>query len=153
VRFVHNDYTEVSAPMRVRELMGHDAETLATGRYVFINVWRPLKGPITDEPLAVCDAPTIKPSNLIAATLRYEDRTGSIYSVCHDKEHRWLYLSEMQNNEIMLIKCFDSGLKGTTRYTAHTSFRRPDTELSITTRRSIEVRTIAFLGGNDKNAD
>jgi hypothetical protein len=104
-----------------------------------------LKGPVTDEPLTVCDAQTIKQSNLIPATLRYEDRIGSIYSVYQDKDHRWFYLSKMQNDEILMIKCFDSDASGTSRYTAHTSFRLPDADESVTTRRSIEVRTIAFF--------
>jgi hypothetical protein len=153
VRFVHNDYTEKSAPVRVKELMGKDAKTLIKGGYAFINVWRPLQGPVTDEPLAICDAATIKPPHLIAAALRYEDRTGSIYSVYHNKGHRWFYLSKMQDDEVMLIKCFDSSSSGTSRYTAHTSFRLPDAELSVTTRRSIEVRTIAFFGDNHTSAD
>jgi hypothetical protein len=51
----------------------------------------------------------------------------------------------MQNDEILMIKCFDSDASGTSRYTAHTSFRLPDADESVTTRRSIEVRTIAFF--------
>lgn len=69
VRFIHNDYTEKSAPVRIREIMGEKSEKLIQGRYAFVNVWRPLKGPVTDEPLTVCDAQTIKQSNLIGLPL------------------------------------------------------------------------------------
>ena len=153
VRFIHNDYTEESAPVRVREIMGEKSEKLIEGRYAFVNVWRPLQGPVTDEPLTVCDAQTIKQSNLVSATLRYEERTGSIYSVYQDEDHRWFYLSKMKDDEIMLIKCFDSDSNGNSRYTAHTSFRLPDADESLTTRRSIEVRTIAFFCDNDANGN
>ncbi|MGH7095102.1 MAG: CmcJ/NvfI family oxidoreductase, partial [Stellaceae bacterium] len=40
VRRVHNDYTELSAPKRVRDLMGDEAETLLQGRFAIIQVWR-----------------------------------------------------------------------------------------------------------------
>ncbi|MGR8922114.1 MAG: CmcJ/NvfI family oxidoreductase, partial [Gammaproteobacteria bacterium] len=35
VRFVHNDYTETSAPQRVRDLMGEEADALLRRRYAF----------------------------------------------------------------------------------------------------------------------
>jgi hypothetical protein len=35
---VHNDYTERSAPQRIRDLMGEQAEDLLHRRYEFINV-------------------------------------------------------------------------------------------------------------------
>ena len=41
---VHNDYTAWSAPQRVRDLMGDEAEELLQHRYAEINVWRPIRG-------------------------------------------------------------------------------------------------------------
>lgn len=52
---VHNDYTESSAPQRIRDLMGEEADALLGHRYEFINVWRPIRGPLRDAPLAMCD--------------------------------------------------------------------------------------------------
>ncbi|MGE3782008.1 MAG: CmcJ/NvfI family oxidoreductase, partial [Alphaproteobacteria bacterium] len=43
---VHNDYTAWSAPQRVRDLMGDEAEELLRRRYAEINVWRPIRGPL-----------------------------------------------------------------------------------------------------------
>src|SRR3954463_16547281 len=40
---VHNDYTELSAPQRIRDLMGDEAEDVLRRRYQFINVWRPIR--------------------------------------------------------------------------------------------------------------
>ena len=49
---VHNDYTEKSAPQRVRDLMGAEAEALLQRRYEIVNVWRPITGPLRDAPSA-----------------------------------------------------------------------------------------------------
>jgi hypothetical protein len=53
---VHVDHTAKSGPQRVRDLLTEDASNLLQGRVQIINVWRPIKGPVLDAPLAVCDA-------------------------------------------------------------------------------------------------
>src|SRR5437763_17043614 len=73
---VHNDYTAWSAPQRVRDLMGAEAEELLKHRYAEINLWRPIRGPLLRSPLALCDAQTLAEENLAASDLRYPDRTG-----------------------------------------------------------------------------
>lgn len=145
VRFAHNDYTERSGPQRVRDLMGDDAERLLEHRFTFINVWRPIRGPVLDLPLAVCDARSIEAADFIATDLKYEDRSGEIYSVRHSGAHRWFYISHMQPNKVMLLKCFDSAVDGRARFTAHCAFVDPAAPADALTRQSIEVRTIAFF--------
>ena len=53
--------------------------------------------------------------------------------------------SHMQPEEIMLLKCFDSAGDGRARYTAHSAFHHPAPAAGAPTRRSIEVRTLAWL--------
>lgn len=146
VRFAHNDYTERSGPQRVRDLMGEDAERLLEHRFTFINVWRPIRGPVIDIPLAVCDARSIAHDDFVATDLKYADRTGEIYSVRHNRAHRWFYISQMQPDEVMLLKCFDSMDDGRARFTAHSAFVDPAAPAEAPSRQSIEVRTIAFFG-------
>jgi hypothetical protein len=57
---VHNDYTAWSSPKRVRDLMGDEAEERLEHRYAIINLWRPIRGPLLDSPLALCDAQSLK---------------------------------------------------------------------------------------------
>jgi len=57
---VHNDYTLKSAPQRVRDLLPPtEAEELLSRRFAVINVWRPIRGPLQDAPIAICDARSI----------------------------------------------------------------------------------------------
>ena len=57
VKFAHNDYTLKSGPQRVRDLLPTaEAEERLKHRFAVVNVWRPIRGPVQDTPLAVCDA-------------------------------------------------------------------------------------------------
>jgi hypothetical protein len=109
VKFTHNDYTLKSGPQRVRELMGDEAEELLKHRFAEINVWRPIRGPVGESPLAVCDAQSMTLSDFIATDLKYRDRTGEVYSLAYSPNHRWYYFPKMQRDEVVLLKCFDSG--------------------------------------------
>jgi hypothetical protein len=141
---VHNDYTDTSAPQRVRDLMGAEAEALLQRRYEIINVWRPITGPLRDAPLAVCDARTVDPSDWVPSALIYRDRKGEIYAVHHNPAHRWLYVSDMMPDEALLLKCFDSARDGRARFAPHTAFEDPTAPADKLPRESIELRTLVF---------
>ena len=66
-RFAHADYTLWSAPQRVRDLFPADAEDRLKRRFMFVNVWRPIRGPVEDDALAVCDAQSIEQPDLVAS--------------------------------------------------------------------------------------
>jgi hypothetical protein len=145
VRFAHNDYTVKSGPQRVRELVGDaEAEELLKHRFAFINVWRPVRGPIEEFPLAVCDAQSMTLKDFVATDLKYRDRTGEVYSVAYNPAHRWFYFPQMRTNEALLLKCLDSD-EQRTRFTAHSAFEDPGSPPNAAPRESIEARTILFF--------
>ena len=47
-------------------------------------------------------------SRFVATDLIYPDRTGEIYYMKFNPAHRWFYAPAMRDDEIMLIKCYDS---------------------------------------------
>ena len=142
---VHNDYTAWSAPQRVRDLMGDEAEEVLKHRYAEINLWRPIRGPLLRSPLALCDAQTLSEENLVASDLRYPDRTGEIYAVTFNPGQRWYYFPKMTADEVVLIRCFDSAREGAARFSAHGAFDDPQTPSDAPPRESIEVRTLVFF--------
>src|SRR3974390_629302 len=85
---VHVDHTAKSGPQRVRDLLPEDAEELLRGRVQVINLWRPIRGPLRDAPLAMCDAGTIDPNDLVPSDLVYRHRVGETYSVTYHPAHR-----------------------------------------------------------------
>jgi len=141
---VHVDHTARSGPQRVRDLLGDEAEELLKGRVQIINLWRPIRGPLRDAPLAVCDARSVAAGDLVASDLVYRDRVGETYAVKYNPEHRWYYVPEMQPDEALLLKCFDSETDGRARFMPHTAFDDPTAPAGILPRESIELRTLVF---------
>jgi hypothetical protein len=141
---VHVDHTAQSGPQRVRDLIPDEADALLKGRVQIINLWRPIRGPLQDAPLAVCDARTVKFDELVGSDLVYPNRVGETYSVKYSPEHRWFYVPEMTADEILLLKCFDSKTDGRARFAPHTAFVDPTTPANAAPRESIELRTLVF---------
>jgi hypothetical protein len=142
---VHNDYTEWSGPQRVRELLPDEADRLLGHRFAIIQVWRAINRPIQANPLAIADARSLAPADLIAAERRYPHRVGETYQVRYNPAHRWFYFPEMRRDEALVFKVYDSAQDGRARFTAHTSFVDPSSPAGAPPRQSIEARTLAFF--------
>jgi hypothetical protein len=141
---VHVDHTVASGPQRVRDFLPDEADELLRGRVQIINLWRPIRGPVRDFPLAICDAGTVRFEDLVAADHIYRHRVGETYQVLYNPAHRWFYVPEMQTDEALLLKCFDTRADGTARFAPHTAFVDPTTPADAPPRESIEVRTLVF---------
>ena len=141
---VHVDHTARSGPQRVRDLIPDEAEELLKGRVQVINLWRPIRGPLRDAPLAVCDANSVDPDDLVPSDLVYRNRVGETYSVRYNPAHRWYYVPSMRADEALLLKCCDTLDDGRARFMPHTAFTDPTTPLDAPPRESIELRTLVF---------
>ncbi|MBV9833117.1 MAG: methyltransferase [Alphaproteobacteria bacterium] len=150
VKRAHNDYTEKSAPQRVRDLLPPDeAEQRLKKRYAIINIWRSIAGTIEEAPLGIVDARSVAFEDFIASDLIYRDRLGETYGVRHNPAHRWFYYPAMTDDEAMVFKCYDSATDGRARWTAHSAFDEPTTGPDAKPRQSIEIRTLVFF--DDEN--
>ena len=141
---VHVDHTARSGPQRVRDLLPDEAEGLLRGRVQIINLWRPIRGPLHDMPLAVADAQSVRPEQLVPSDLVYQSRIGETYSVTYDSAHRWYYVPRMETDEVLLLKCYDSRTDGRARFAPHTAFIDPTTPPGAPPRESIELRALVF---------
>lgn len=144
VRGVHIDHTARSGPQRVRDLLPDEAEELLKGRVQVVNLWRPIKGPLLDSPLAVFDATSIALDDLMPSDLVYPHRVGETYSVKFNPAHRWYYVPQMRADEALLLKCCDTSTGVPARYTPHSAFTDPTAPADAAPRESIEVRTLVF---------
>ena len=141
---IHVDQTHDSGRNRVYEHLPEEADELVKGRVQVINLWRPIRGPVLDAPLAMADGRTVAPADLVASDLIYPNRKGEIYSVRYNPAHRWYYVPRMAADEALLLKCYDSATDGRTRFGPHTAFVDPSTPADAPPRESIEVRTLVF---------
>jgi hypothetical protein len=141
----HNDYTEWSGPNRVREILPDEADALLARRFAIIQAWRAINRPIESNPLAIADARSVAPEDLLIAERRYPHRVGQTYRLKYNAAHRWYYFPRMRRDEALVFKVFDSEKDGRARFTPHTSFDDPATPDGAPPRQSIEARALAFF--------
>ena len=72
-------------------------------------------------------------------------RCGSEAPGSGPSARRWYYFPEMQPDEALLIKTYDSATDGRARFTLHTSFDDPTAAADAEPRESLETRCFAFF--------
>lgn len=150
-RFVHVDYSRKSFDDFARTHLADaaDADRRLRRRYVAYNIWRVLTPPPQDVPLTLCDARTASPDDVtegeavIDAPGRPEMRFGS--SLYHaSPAHRWFYFSDMQLDEALVFKAFDSDVDRV-QGCPHSAFNDPNCPEDVPPRASAEIRAYAFF--------
>ena len=103
-----------------------------------------------DIPLGVVDARTAHRNQVTEGDAvidipgRPEFRFGS--SLFHaDPAHRWAYFSDMDRDEVLVFKAFDSDLSKV-QGCPHSAFDDPTCPAGAIPRSSIEIRAFAFWG-------
>ena len=145
----HVDYGErTTRAFAIEVLGGREAERWLAGRYMLINVWRPITV-VRRSPLAVCDGSTVSAEDLndseVHGGLGDPNRpTLYGYSVSFSPRQRWYYVPEMRPDEALVFKLFDSD-RSAVQWAAHSAFELPGTPPDAPPRESIEIRTIAFF--------
>jgi len=140
----HVDQSNWAGQNRVLKHLGPEAhEKLKRGeiRAQIVNVWRPLRGPVFDHPLAVADFRTVPLSDLVVSELRYATWTGQTLSIHENPAHRWYYARGMEAEQALLLKCYDST---DAVLTPHSAFVDPTTPPDALPRWSIELRVLAI---------
>ena len=145
VRRVHNDYTEWSAPQRVRDILPDEADALLRRRFAIVQVWRPIRYPVETFPLGIADAQSLAPADLVVTERRAANRIGQTYAITYNPAHRWFWFPRQRREEAIVFKVYDSLKDGRARWTAHTAFEDPTSPANARPRESIEIRTFAFF--------
>ena len=141
---IHNDYTERSGQRRLGMVLGEEVAQAAP-RYCIVNIWRSLRGPVLDTPLAVCDARSVGAADLVEAQVRYPKRKGEIYVLFHAPRHRWWYYPGLDRHEALMFKQYDSQLGGVARFVPHAAFAHPRVPADTLPRLSIEARCLVLF--------
>lgn len=73
------------------------------------SICKPLKGPLNDRPLVVCDASRVdRKRDFTAADLLYPELLTENYQVHHNDNFLWYYLSGQRTDEMMVFMQVDS---------------------------------------------
>lgn len=183
LHMVHGDYTLTSAVQRVRDLTKPPSSNdtyrtlladgaslldqadvdraLSSGRFQIVNLWRNIAHePVATHPLALCDAATVQPDDLVVFEIHYTDRIGENYYAKPSEGHRWHFFSDLTRDEALLIKQWDSegalarstgAMADATRpdlpctFSFHSAFEDTTQPPDAPDRWSIEVRCVALF--------
>src|SRR5262249_27029587 len=138
--------TQRSGPKRLRDHFDQDeADVLLRRRFAIVNVWRSTRGRVRTAPIALCDASSVVPRDLVSVKREARDRIGEIQQAVYNPAHRWYYFPEMQPDEVLLIKPYDSATAGPPRFTLPPSFEDPTAAVDAEARESLETRCFAFF--------
>lgn len=71
------------------------------------SVWRPLS-PVTSWPLALCDARSVAPNDLVKTDIIRKRFVGETCFATYNSRHEWYYISGQRPDEVAMLKIFDS---------------------------------------------
>ena len=147
-RFAHVDISDATAAA-FAERAAPDGRRLS--RFVHYNIWRVISQPPQDVPLAVCDARTVTPADLIFADAVFNSPNRPQWSfegivVAHHPGHRWHWYPDMTRDEALVFKTNDSD-PGQPHHVPHSAFDDPTCPSGVPPRASIEMRAIAYWFG------
>ena len=144
-RFIHIDVSDATGAMFAERAKPDGARVR---RWAQFNIWRVLSPPPQDVPLAVCDARTVAPADLLPADAIFDAPGATEWSfeglvVHHNPRHRWIYYSNMTPDEVLVFTTKDSD-PTKPHHVPHSAFDDPSCPPGVPPRASIEMRAIAF---------
>ena len=145
-RLVHIDTSDDAAEQFARAAAPKDSRTIR--RVAQHNIWRTFSGPPQDVPLAVCDARTVVPADLVPADAMFDRGGKTVMSfeallLRYNPAHRWLFFPDMRTDEVLVFKRHDSDPREP-HHVPHSAFSDPRVPAGCTPRASVEMRTVAY---------
>jgi hypothetical protein len=166
IAFVHSDFADSYGDL-IRELYrkgdraeaaerdGLSPEAVADApRLMILQFWRNIGPAKMDRPLAFCDARSVAQDEIRPIPVKNYADSGfdfealGIVAPETAEAHHWYVFPEMQVDEVVAFRTYDSDRVGTGEpyWTPHAAIRDPEVELGQPSRSSIELRaTCVFL--------
>jgi len=148
--FVHADYSKNAGEFWLRRFVESEAEAQMRlkKRWSIFNVWKIVSEPPQDVPLALCDARSVAPRDVVHTDFATSDRETGRFTFenatyRYNKNHRWHYFSGMHRDEFLVFRGFDSD-PARTEAAPHSAFVDPSCPADAGPRESVEIRSIVF---------
>lgn len=105
----HIDVTPHDLIRQVARRHGLSAKKLLGGRVQYITMWKPIRGPLYDYPLALCDKQSVNvEQDLEPQDIVDRDEILENAHVYHRAKHVWYYLSGQKETELFVFRQADT---------------------------------------------
>jgi len=147
----HIDFTTEEGERIVKVLFGDRAGEVLRGRWQAVNIWKPIKGPLNDWPLGLCDTRSVDFKNdTIASDVVFDDFVTENLQIFHNPDFQWYYLPDHNTWEALIFKSGDSArLEGEAIACPHSGFYNPKVGKGEI-RQSLDCRCFVFFEDLDK---
>jgi hypothetical protein len=147
---VHIDFAPIAAPLlAARENVRQGIPLQSYSRLMVIHAWRALSPPPQDFPLALSDSSSLPESDLNFFEFDYgrgdsSENDGRFWTASprYSPDHRWYHFPDLQPDELILFKGYDSQQKC---YVAHTGFDNRRAFPDARPRESFEARFFVYF--------
>ncbi|MEZ5893342.1 MAG: CmcJ/NvfI family oxidoreductase [Parvularculaceae bacterium] len=144
-RFIHIDINDETAAQFCEASAPADKKVKRCAQY---NIWRVLTPPPQDVPLAICDARSLAPEDLIEADAIFDmkgrpDWSFTALLVKASPRHRWVWFPDMTIDDVIVFITNDSD-PSRPHHTPHSAFNNPLCPADAAPRASIEMRAVAY---------
>ncbi|KAF7503085.1 hypothetical protein GJ744_004332 [Endocarpon pusillum] len=137
----HTDFSVSGAFMRMKDIFPGQEEHYENKSFDLINVWRVLKGPNDDWPLALCDFQSVDlDKDVTPNDCLHETGVGENWLLHANDSHRWYFMDWQEEADLIVFRNADS--EGVRARAFHAAIRNPKSVCEP--RHSIEVRVVAF---------
>lgn len=138
----HSDYSQRGGYLTLEHCFPGQEDYWEGKDFDILNVWRPLKGPTDDYPLAVCDYTTIN----IEEDIRLNDAirrdlVGEGSLLHYNPAHKWYHFDNQGPEDLLVFR--NSDAQGKRPRCFHAAVANPNATGPL--RESVEVRLVAFF--------
>lgn len=112
--------------------------------FALYNMWRPIGQAVLKSPLAIVDASSVDPDDILEYRLAPTGTTSLAALPVFNPSHRHYYFPHMQTDEVLVFKQQDSR-PGVARVCPHTAFVDPESPIDAAERRSIDIRMVCVF--------
>ncbi|KAM7183027.1 hypothetical protein V8F33_013855 [Rhypophila sp. PSN 637] len=145
----HVDFTLDEGTRMLSSLFGTRADKVTRHGWQVINAWKPLRGPINDWPLGICDASTVDHEHdTVPSDIVYEGWVTENMQVHYNPDQTWYYLPDHTIDEVLIFKSAESD-PGKSQATPHSGFHNPHADENEVPRESIDARFLVLYAPAD----
>lgn len=140
----HVDFTVREGERMTEILFGDRAGEVLAGHWQIINLWKPIKGPLNDWPLSLCDARTVDwRKDIVPGDVVFDDFVTENIKVYHNPAQKWYYLPDQQISEALIFKSSDS-VHSTAPAAIHAGCPNPNSDPQEC-RESLDCRCLVYF--------